>query len=51
MKFALLIAVPIILLPAMFVWFLNIGGLVECWRKRHAVSKMQDTFKGAVEKY
>ncbi len=33
---ALAIAVPIILLPAAFVWYLNIGGVVQAVREARA---------------
>lgn len=37
---ALIIAVPIILFPAAFVWYLNIGGIChaihEAWERRAA---------------
>ena len=37
---ALVIAIPVILFPAAFVWYLNIGGLYsaakEVWRARAA---------------
>jgi hypothetical protein len=29
---ALVIAVPVILLPAAFIWFLNVGGLFAAYR-------------------
>ena len=31
---ALIVAVPLILLPVAFVWYLNIGGLVALIRER-----------------
>ena len=34
---ALMIAIPIILFPAAFVWFLNIGGIVQAVREAKAV--------------
>jgi hypothetical protein len=47
---ALAVMVPIILLPVMFVWFLNIGGLYTvvrrirerqaAWRKRKAEAEV-----------
>ena len=33
---ALVIAVPVILFPAAFVWYLNIGGIVHAVRKARA---------------
>ena len=33
---ALAIAIPIILLPAAFVWYLNIGGVVQTVREARA---------------
>ncbi len=39
-KIILLLTIPIILLPMAFVWYLNIGGLIE-WRRSHAVPNMR----------
>ena len=40
---ALVIAIPVILLPVAFVWFLNIGGIYasakEAWARRAARDK------------
>lgn len=40
---ALIIAIPIILFPAAFVWYTNIGGLYtvlkNAWKKRAALRK------------
>ncbi len=40
---ALILAIPIILLPVAFVWYLNIGGVVSAirasWKKRAARRK------------
>ena len=33
---ALVIAVPVILFPAAFVWYLNIGGIVQAAREAKA---------------
>jgi hypothetical protein len=33
---ALAIAIPIVLLPAAFVWYLNIGGVVQAVREARA---------------
>jgi len=33
---ALLVAVPVILFPAAFVWYLNIGGIVQAVREARA---------------
>ncbi len=33
---ALALAIPLILFPAAFVWYLNIGGLIEAARARQA---------------
>ena len=30
---ALVAAIPIILFPAAFVWYLNIGGLIKVWQE------------------
>jgi hypothetical protein len=34
---ALVVAIPVILFPATFVWFLNIGGIVHAAREAKAV--------------
>ena len=39
---ALVLAIPVILFPAAFVWYLNVGGLITVWketRKRNAIRK------------
>jgi hypothetical protein len=36
---ALAIAIPVILFPAAFVWFLNISGLLTVWKRSRAVEK------------
>ena len=33
---ALVIAIPVILFPAAFIWYLNIGGLVHALKERKA---------------
>ena len=33
---ALAIAVPVILLPAAFIWYLNLGGLAQALKERRA---------------
>ncbi len=33
---ALVIAIPVILFPAAFVWYMNLGGLVKLLRERKA---------------
>jgi hypothetical protein len=33
---ALVIAVPVILFPAAFIWFLNIGGIFAAYKKARA---------------
>jgi len=30
---ALVIAIPVILFPAAFVWYLNVGGLITMWKE------------------
>jgi hypothetical protein len=47
---ALLIAVPVILFPAAFVWYLNVGGLFAALkeaRARKAAREKQDEIKVA----
>ena len=34
---ALVVAIPVILFPAAFVWYLNIGGIVEAVREARAI--------------
>jgi len=36
---ALAIAIPVILFPVAFVWFLNISGLLTVWKESRARSK------------
>ena len=36
---ALAVAIPIILFPAAFVWFLNISGLLTVWKESRAREK------------
>ena len=38
---ALLIAVPVILIPVVFVWFLNFGGIVEAFKEARARRTVQ----------
>ena len=33
---ALVLAIPVVLFPAAFVWYLNIGGIVQAVRKARA---------------
>ena len=33
---ALIIAIPIILFPAAFVWFLNVSGVLTAWKESRA---------------
>ena len=39
---ALVIAVPVILFPAAFVWYLNIGGIVHAVREAGAAREKKD---------
>ena len=36
---ALVVAIPIILLPVALVWYLNIGGIVQAARQRKAAQE------------
>ena len=36
---ALILAIPIILFPAAFVWYLNIGGIVQAVREARVASE------------
>jgi len=42
---ALAIAIPLILFPAAFVWYLNIGGLVRAYRDARATHKVTEPTK------
>ena len=42
---ALVIAVPIILFPAAFIWYMNIGGIVHALKEARAREKMLATEK------
>ena len=33
---ALIVAIPVILFPAAFIWYLNLGGLVKVMQQRRA---------------
>jgi hypothetical protein len=47
---ALVIAIPIILFPAAFVWYLNVGGLYAAIKEARARKKAQEKVAGeAVE--
>ena len=44
---ALALAIPIILFPAAFIWYMNIGGIVEAVKKAKAAKENKlDTAKG-----
>lgn len=48
---ALIIAIPVILFPAAFVWYMNIGGIFEAVKKaraRKAGKNQQEDVKVAV---
>ena len=36
---ALVVAIPVILFPVAFVWFLNISGLMTVWKESRAREK------------
>jgi len=36
---ALVVAIPVILFPAAFVWYLNVGGLLTMWKEARAREK------------
>ena len=36
---ALVVAIPVILFPAVFVWFLNVTGLFAVWKESRARAK------------
>jgi len=43
---ALAVAVPVILLPAAFVWYLNIGGMVQAAREAKAAREKKTAAAG-----
>ena len=38
---ALIVAIPVILFPAAFIWYLNVGGLVKAAQKARAKKAAQ----------
>jgi hypothetical protein len=40
---ALVIAIPVVLFPAAFVWYLNIGGIVQAVREARAARAKKTT--------
>jgi hypothetical protein len=50
---AMIIAVPIVLFPAAFVWYLNIGGIIQTIREarqaRAAGKTKTETVEGAIQ--
>jgi hypothetical protein len=46
---ALVIAVPVILFPAAFVWYLNIGGIYAAVREARARRAARERKKKAIE--
>ena len=47
---ALVIAIPIILFPAAFVWYLNIGGIVAAIKDARAARVARDKATGEAAK-
>ena len=45
---ALVIAIPIILFPAAFVWYLNIGGIYSAIKEARARRAVREKGKGVV---
>jgi hypothetical protein len=45
---ALVIAIPVILFPAAFVWYLNIGGIVHAVREARAAREKKATAKTTI---
>ena len=39
---ALVIAIPVILAPAAFVWYLNVGGLITVWKETRRRNTLRD---------
>ena len=42
---ALVVAIPIVLFPAAFVWYLNIGGIIEAVREAKAAREKKAAVK------
>ena len=38
---ALAVAVPVVLFPAAFIWYLNIGGMAKAYREAKAARKVE----------
>lgn len=47
---ALAVAIPVILFPAAFVWYLNIGGLIHAAREARQAETAREKKLGAVAK-
>ncbi len=46
---ALIVAIPIILFPAAFVWYLNLGGITAALREAGAKKAAEEKGMGTVE--
>ena len=42
---ALIVAIPIILFPAAFIWYVNLGGIIQAARAARAKEKKLETAK------
>jgi hypothetical protein len=42
---ALIVAIPVILFPAAFVWYLNLGGLMKVLQERRARAAKKEAVK------
>ena len=49
MTVALIISIPIILFPAAFIWYLNIGGVVQAMREAKARQRKVATVPGTAK--
>lgn len=38
---ALIVVIPVVLFPAAFVWYLNIGGMTRAYRQARAARKVE----------
>jgi len=45
---ALVLAIPVVLFPAAFVWYLNIGGMVKAVREVRAARDKKAAVKAAI---
>lgn len=47
---ALVIAIPVVLFPVLFIWYLNVGGIVTAFRKAREKRTARNRQAGPAEK-